>query len=355
MGNIASLAAGGDRPPTPINLEIHRFIKIVSGIALMLGLIFGIVCIIQDPADYVRTLVFVIGIIVANVPEGLLATVTVSLTLTAVKLGKVNVNVKDLEGVETLGSTTCICSDKTGTLTQNKMTSNHIYLEFADATDPDSTYQVNSLTSSELGDPTPGFDFKDLALAKLLMTCNLVNGTAFAKGKVGTGIDNLSQYIQARDCLNGNASDIAFFKFAEACLWKKDGFTLGTQPEEPAAEAMRGVNPTATVANSEGATQKLIIPFNSKYKFMVSVNWVADPEQGGKLRPAVLMKGAAEQIFQRCGSYVKGNEVLPIDQAKVDHFTKGAEDGPEVSKQLLADAAARAGGLASWGGRPWPR
>eukprot|EP00620_Florenciella_sp_RCC1587_P019796 CAMPEP_0182572376 /NCGR_PEP_ID=MMETSP1324-20130603/16097_1 /TAXON_ID=236786 /ORGANISM="Florenciella sp., Strain RCC1587" /LENGTH=1350 /DNA_ID=CAMNT_0024787249 /DNA_START=68 /DNA_END=4120 /DNA_ORIENTATION=+ len=321
MGNIASLAAGGDRPPTPINLEIHRFIKIVSGIALMLGLIFGIVCIIQDPADYVRTLVFVIGIIVANVPEGLLATVTVSLTLTAVKLGKVNVNVKDLEGVETLGSTTCICSDKTGTLTQNKMTSNHIYLEFSSSTDPDSTYEVNALTSSELGDPTPGFDFTDPALAKLLMTCNLVNACVFDTGKVGTGVDNLSLYIQARECLNGNASDIAFFKFAEGCLWKKDGLTLGTQPETPAAEAMRVANPTATVANSQGATQKLIIPFNSRYKFMVSVNWVMDPVQG-KLRPAVLMKGAAEQIFQRCGTYVKGSEVVPIDQAKVDHFVK---------------------------------
>merc|ERR1719424_1677416 len=54
---------------------------------------------------------------------------------------------------------------------------------------------------------------------------------------------------------------------------------------------------------------------------MVSVNWVMDPVRG-KLRPAVLMKGAAEQIFQRCGTYVKGSEVVPIDQAKVDHFVK---------------------------------
>jgi P-type E1-E2 ATPase len=183
MGNIAKLAAGGEQPETPINKEIHRFIKIVSGIALMLGFIFGVVCIIQDPADYVRTLVFVIGIIVANVPEGLLATVTVSLTLTALRLGGKNVMVKDLEGVETLGSTTCICSDKTGTLTQNKMTSNHIYLEFANDTDPDSTYTVNAITSSELGDPTPGYDFADPALAKLLMTCNLVNATVFDSGK----------------------------------------------------------------------------------------------------------------------------------------------------------------------------
>ena len=72
--------------------------------------------------DIITNLVFMIGIIVANVPEGLLATVTVCLTLTAQRMHKKMVLVKQLEGVETLGSTSCICSDKTGTLTQNVMT-----------------------------------------------------------------------------------------------------------------------------------------------------------------------------------------------------------------------------------------
>jgi len=73
-------------------------------------------------------LVFAIGIIVANVPEGLLATVTVSLALTAKRMSEKMVLVKNLESVETLGSTSCICSDKTGTLTQNRMSVSHIFL-----------------------------------------------------------------------------------------------------------------------------------------------------------------------------------------------------------------------------------
>ena len=108
---IALCAAGGDTPETPIHKEIHRFIVIVSGIAVLLGVTFGIICIASGQEPIV-TLVFVIGIIVANVPEGLLATVTVSLTLTAKRLAKKQVLVKQLEAVETLGSTTCICSDK---------------------------------------------------------------------------------------------------------------------------------------------------------------------------------------------------------------------------------------------------
>jgi sodium/potassium-transporting ATPase subunit alpha len=72
--------------------------------------------------------VFAIGIIVANVPEGLLATVTVSLALTAQRMAGKMVLVKNLESVETLGSTSCICSDKTGTLTQNRMTVSHMFV-----------------------------------------------------------------------------------------------------------------------------------------------------------------------------------------------------------------------------------
>ena len=72
-----------------------------------------------------------IGIIVANVPEGLLATVTVCLSLTAQRMFYKNVLVKQLESVETLGSTSCICSDKTGTLTINKMTVANVCIDQA--------------------------------------------------------------------------------------------------------------------------------------------------------------------------------------------------------------------------------
>eukprot|EP00756_Hemistasia_phaeocysticola_P026953 Hpha_TRINITY_DN16092_c2_g12::TRINITY_DN16092_c2_g12_i1::g.117578::m.117578/K01539/ATP1A; sodium/potassium-transporting ATPase subunit alpha len=115
------LEAKKAKDDTPIKKEINRFVEIITAIAIFLGIVFLIVNLVTQGLT-VNAIVFTIGIIVANVPEGLLATVTVSLALTAERMKDVMVLVKNLEAVETLGSTSVICSDKTGTLTQNKMT-----------------------------------------------------------------------------------------------------------------------------------------------------------------------------------------------------------------------------------------
>lgn len=121
------MASSAEAAETPLSIEIERFIKIISGVAIFLGVLFFVFGVIYE-YDIITNLVFAIGIIVANVPEGLLATVTVSLALTAQRMASKMVLVKNLESVETLGSTSCICSDKTGTLTQNRMTVSHIFV-----------------------------------------------------------------------------------------------------------------------------------------------------------------------------------------------------------------------------------
>jgi sodium/potassium-transporting ATPase subunit alpha len=125
IGSIANLASEAEVKDTPLSTEIERFVHIISFIAFMLGVIFFIIGLTRF--DFVNCMVFAIGIIVANVPEGLLATVTVSLAVTAKRMAGQMVLVKNLESVETLGSTSCICSDKTGTLTQNRMTVSHMF------------------------------------------------------------------------------------------------------------------------------------------------------------------------------------------------------------------------------------
>lgn len=128
IGQIAGLAETAKPGKTPLRQELDRFIKMITVIALCLGLFFFCAGFILK-YTVIQNLVFGIGIIVANVPEGLLATITITLSVAAKKLSKKKVLVKNLESVETLGSTSCICSDKTGTLTQNKMTVKHLWYD----------------------------------------------------------------------------------------------------------------------------------------------------------------------------------------------------------------------------------
>ena len=121
MGRIAHLASDLDAGMTPIAREIEHFIHLITSVAVFLGVTFFIIAFILG-YHWLTAVVFLIGIIVANVPEGLIATVTVCLTLTAKRMASKNCLVKNLEAVETLGSTSTICSDKTGTLTTNRMT-----------------------------------------------------------------------------------------------------------------------------------------------------------------------------------------------------------------------------------------
>ena len=120
FGHIARLTQGTGETASPLSREIARVSRLVALLASGLGVIFFFVGRAMG-VPFWDSFLFAIGIIVANVPEGLLPTVTLSLAMASQRMARRNALVRHLPAVEALGTTTVICTDKTGTLTENRM------------------------------------------------------------------------------------------------------------------------------------------------------------------------------------------------------------------------------------------
>lgn len=279
IGKIAGLTTGTVAKPTPIAIEIEHFIHIITFVAAFLGILF--LCIgFGKGTEFVNNMVFCIGIIVANVPEGLLATVTVALTLTSKRMEKKQVLVKNLQAVETLGSTNTIASDKTGTLTQNKMLVAHVWYDLA--VFPPMEEDSTKATSIDTSSPT---------VEKLIQTAILCNNTVFKQevDKQGVAIP-MSQDINSRTC-DGDASETGILKFVEHL-----------QSHEKVRKANERIAE---------------VPFNSTNKFHVVIH--KDENDWSKDR-MLLMKGAPERVYSRCTHMLVNGEVQKITDAMTESY-----------------------------------
>merc|ERR1712121_293647 len=272
MGRIAGLASGLEGGQTPIAKEIEHFIHIITAVAVFLGVSFFIIAFILG-YNWLDAVIFLIGIIVANVPEGLLATVTVCLTLTAKRMASKNCLVKNLEAVETLGSTSTICSDKTGTLTQNRMTVAHMWFD-------------NKIHEADTSENQSGNSFNKQApgwqtLERVACLCNRAEFKAQQEGV----------HILKRE-VNGDASEAAILKCTELSK--------------------------GNVMDYRKKNKKVCeIPFNSANKYQVSIHETEDPNDN---RYLLVMKGAPERIVERCSTIVIDGREVPLPQEWKDSF-----------------------------------
>ncbi len=263
IGNIVALTKATGEVETPIRRELKHFITIISAIAIVLGILFFVISVAIGRGE-LASLIFAIGIIVANVPEGLLPTVTLALTMASKRMASKNALIKNLESVETLGSTTVICSDKTGTLTQNRLSVQTLVLG-GKAVEADDRAVLDH----------PAF----AAARRVMVLCN--NAHLTETGTVG------------------DATEVALLDYA---------------------------NSMAHVADLSGYTRVAAEPFDYALKRMTTLYAVPEQESGGAdggARYEAYLKGAPEVVMAMCDKVVLDGETLTLDDRQRGHLIDG--------------------------------
>ncbi|CAF0971223.1 unnamed protein product [Brachionus calyciflorus] len=288
MGRIASLTSEVEFWSTPLSREITHFIHSISIAALVIGFLFFFISLFYG-YFWIDSVIFLISILVAKVPEGLLATITVALTSIAKRISKKNCLVKNLEAVETLGSTTIICSDKTGTLTQNRMIVSNVWLN-------DRLYAADSLEIQVK------FAKKTIACWKELATCCMLGSSAI--------FDDLTQNSESKPSINmrhckGNPTEIALLKFMEIT---HQNAILFRQKHHKIFE----------------------IPFNSTKKYQLSVYSTLENDNDERL--LVVMIGAPDILIEKSSEILINDQNISLDETwrkKIDdacfNFAKNGE------------------------------
>ena len=332
IGNIAGMADTAEAGLTPLRKELNRFIKFITIIALSLGVIFFSLGFILK-YTIIQNLVFAIGIIVANVPEGLLSTITITLSVAAKRLSEKKVLVKNLESVETLGSTSCICSDKTGTLTQNKMTVENLWYNMNIVLAP--SLEKNKIENVKYNTSDNHF----LELQK----CAVLNSAAVFSDALP---DKDVFYLEALKKDNPNKYESEYNKINSE--WKEnikkmkyfERDVIGDASETALIKFYQPIEDIIKMRNSLKIAKQFdnsdaIIPFNSSYKFALKVY---ELEGDSNHSYVVYMKGAPERIYEKCKRIFCQGEEKEINEEMNNNFLEANKSFAKNGERVLGFA-----------------
>ena len=250
LGRITTLIAAVEPLATPLTRAMAVFGRKLSiAILVLAGVMFAIGWMVHG--DTLSDLLFAsIGFAVASIPEGLPAVLTITLAIGVQRMAKRKAITRRLPAVETLGSVTVICSDKTGTLTRNEMTARRVVTRAGDEAVEGAGY-----------DPTGAVthDGKAVTLADRPTLAALVEAMALCNDAVVSRVDG---------------------------VWTLVG--------EPTEGALRTLAMKTGFTAAGGHRRLAVIPFESEAKYMATLD--RSPEAGTRLS----MKGAPEQLLARC-------------------------------------------------------
>ncbi len=319
FGKIAHLTQEMKEELSPLQIEMKNVTRIVTVIAVLVGVVFFIMSVLLAGITVAESFIFGMGMIVAFVPEGLLPTVTLALAMGTQRMAKRHALIKKLSAVETLGCTTVICTDKTGTLTQNEMTVRNLWT-------PTKLHKANVPT--EIG--------------RILR----VTGTGYEPvGEIKSDDDRtissedneLNVLITAANLCNN--SRLIPPETDEKGRWQ----ILG-DPTEGCLRAL--VNKARlNMAEIERNYPRIHeIPFDSQRKRMATIH-LPEPNQITSSSKEVILKnriafvkGAPKEVLDLCNSVLSGGSEFSLSQEEIDEIMKVNDQFAREGLRVLAVA-----------------
>ncbi|WP_310441606.1 cation-transporting P-type ATPase [Sulfurimonas sp.] len=281
FGKIAALTKSVQKTLTPMQKEVIKITHILTIIAMGMGSVFFILGIFSNQT-LLTTTIFAISLIVANIPEGLLPTITLSLSLASQRMAARNALIKNLNSVQTLGSATVICTDKTGTLTRNEMTLKEIRLAGGEhITISGEGYETNGKFTFVDSNESSEKRLYELLLAGLLN----------------------SRAVIEENRIFGDPTELAL-----VCAAKKKSISI------------------------EGYEKIDEIPFSGERKMMSSI-------YKNSAQEILFAKGAVEVLFEKCSFYVDGNgEKQPFDDVVKKEMLDYSREFEDEAYRVIAIA-----------------
>lgn len=299
FGKIAHLTQTVGDELSPLQKELSQVTKYVSVFAVSIGVVFFVLAIFLAGVNLFEGFIFSLGMIVAFIPEGMLPTVTLSLAMGVQRMARKNALIKRLSAVETLGSTTVICTDKTGTLTQNEMTVTDVWMV-------DQRYRVEGIGYNPQGEfhllnsSMPHSEGQTDLLKKDL---DLLLGSAY--------YCNNSRLIPAE---------------------KPDGvWKILGDPTEAAVRVASIKGGLSSLDDEDAMIRIRELAFDSHRKRMSTIN------RNGK-QLFSFTKGAPKEVLSVCTHYRRGGETLPLDPATAESIVKANDAFARKGLRVLAFA-----------------
>ncbi|WP_044097744.1 cation-translocating P-type ATPase [Bifidobacterium sp. 7101] len=295
VGKIAGMLADTQEEPTPLQKEMARVSKLlglaVCLIAVLVLAALGLMEGFQTIQDLIDSLLMAVSLAVAAVPEGLTAILTVVLALGVQRMAKHHAIVKKLSSVETLGSASVICSDKTGTLTRNEMTVERVVVPSGQVRLTGTGYAPEGTMQIEAGGSDDQLDTIDSSLANAVAETLMV-GTIANDGDLHWQEDEAEPNSRAQ---SGSGQG----------HWQ----IVGDPTEVSLIVAARKVGADAKADSYRRLAE---IPFTSERKLM---SVLAAPNDGGEGQSRLFCKGAPDVLLGRCDRILESGQVRPMTSA----------------------------------------